>query len=133
MAGGGAADVGLGFLRLAGIGLAYAGYQKVFGGDMSGFADVVGKIGFPVPVVFAWAAALSELVGGTLLVLGLFTRIAAAFAATTMFVAAFIATSSLAFDEPHRELALCFLVITLALACVGPGKWSIDGLLRKAA
>jgi len=128
---GGASDVGLGFLRLAGFGLAYHGYQKVFGGNMSGFADAVEKLGFPRPVVFACAAALSELVGGVLVGLGLFSRFAAAFAAATMFVAAFLQHATDGFEK--RELALAYLVVMLAVACVGPGKWSVDGLLRKAA
>ena len=128
---GGASDVGLGFLRLAGFGLAYHGYQKVFGGNMSSFADGVEKIGFPVPIAFAWAAALSELLGGALVGFGLFTRFAASFAAATMFVAAFLALATESFEK--RELALAYLVVMLALACVGPGKWSIDGLLRKSA
>jgi putative oxidoreductase len=128
---GGASDVGLGFLRFAGFGLAYHGYQKVFGGNMSGFADAVEKIGFPLPYVFAWAAALSELVGGALVGFGLYTRFAASFAAATMFVAAFLALATESFEK--RELALAYLVVMLAIACLGPGKWSVDGLLRKAA
>jgi putative oxidoreductase len=127
---GGASDVGLGFLRLAGFGLAYHGYQKIFGGNMSGFAGDVEKIGFPLPHVFAWMAALSELVGGALVGFGLFTRFAASFAAATMFVAAFLALATESFEK--REQALTYLVVMLALACVGPGKWSIDGLLRKS-
>ncbi len=128
---GGAGDVGLGFLRFAGLGLAYHGYQKVFGGDMSGFAHVVEKIGFPLPVVFAWAAALSELVGGALVLVGLFTRVAAVFAASTMFVAAFIAQATEPFEK--RELALVYLVAMIALSCLGAGKWSVDGVARKGS
>ena len=129
---GGAADVGLGFLRLTGLGLAYHGYQKVFGGDMSDFAGDVKKIGFPAPIAFAWAAALSELVGGALVAIGLYTRVAAALAAATMFVAAFLALPTEPF-KGERELALAYLVATLALACLGAGKWSIDGMARKSA
>lgn len=129
--GGGASDVGLAFLRLAGLGLAYHGYQKVFGGNMSKFASGVEEIGFPLPYVFAWAAALSELVGGALVAVGLFTRFGAAFAAITMFVAAFLAHATDSFET--REKALSYFVIMLCVACIGPGKWSIDGLVRKSA
>ncbi len=129
--GGGASDVGLAFLRLAGFGLAYHGYQKVFGGGMSGMEGAVEKMGFPVPVFFAWCAALSELAGGFLAAIGLFTRAAAAFAAITMFVAAFLAHAT--DDFATREKALSYLVIMLALACIGPGRWSVDGLVRKSA
>ena len=112
---GGASDVGLGFLRLAGLGLAYHGYQKIFGGNMSRFAGGVEDMGFPLPIVFAWAAALSELVGGAL-------------AATTMFVAAFLHHATDDFAE--REKAISYLAIMLALACLGAGKWSIDGMRK---
>ena len=78
---------------LAGLGLAFGhGWGKISslvtgGGDR--FIAGVGALGFPLPGVFAWAAALSEIAGGLLLALGLGTRIAASFAAFTMFVAAF--------------------------------------------
>jgi putative oxidoreductase len=126
---GGATDLGLTFLRLAGIGLAYHGWQKVFGGNMAGLASGVEKIGFPVPVAFAWAAALSELLGGALVAVGLFTRAAAGFAAFTMFVAAFLAHAADPFEK--REMALLYLVIMLCVACLGAGKWSVDGVVRK--
>jgi len=125
---GGASDVGLGFLRLVGLGLAYHGYQKIFGGNMSKFAGGVEDMGFPLPVVFAWAAALSELVGGALVAIGLFTRVAAALAATTMFVAAFLRHATDDFET--REKAISYLAIMLALACLGAGKWSIDGMRK---
>jgi putative oxidoreductase len=126
---GGATDLGLAFLRLAGLGLASHGYQKIFGGHMDGFAGAVKDMGFPLPVVFAWAAAVSELAGGALVAVGLFTRPAAVFGAITMFVAAFLAHATDPFAK--RELALLYLVILLALACCGAGKWSLDAVLPK--
>src|SRR5262245_40421111 len=105
--GGGASDVGLAFLRLAGLGPGYHGYQKIFDGDMSNFASGVEKIGFPAPMAFAWAAALSELAGGALVAVGLFARFGAAFAAITMFVAAFLAHATDGFQK--REMALAYL------------------------
>ena len=131
MAGGGAGDVGLLFLRLAGVGLATHGYTKVFGGGIDGVISAASDMGFPLPAIFGWAAAVSELLGGALVAVGLFTRPAAVFAAITMFVAAFLRHASDSFKE--RELALAYLVILLALACMGPGKWSVDGVARKAA
>jgi putative oxidoreductase len=129
--GGGASDVGLLFLRLAGVGLATHGYRKVFGGEVDGTVAAAKDIGFPLPVVFGWAAAVSELLGGALVAVGLFTRPAAVFAAITMFVAAFLHHATDPFAK--RELALAYLVILLALACMGPGRWSVDGIARKAA
>ena len=131
MAGGGAGDLGLAFLRLAGLGLAYHGYPKVFGGQMSDTVGAVKAINFPLPTVFAWAAGISELGGGILVAVGFFARAGAAFAAITMFVAAFLVQATASFER--RELALVYLVVMLALACQGAGKWSVDGLVRKSS
>jgi putative oxidoreductase len=126
---GGATDLGLAFLRLTGLALASHGYQKVFGGNMAGFTEAVEKLGFPVPVAFAWAAAVSELGGGALVAVGLLTRPAAGLAAITMFVAAFLQHATDPFAK--RELALLYLAAMLALACLGPGKWSLEAVLPK--
>jgi putative oxidoreductase len=129
--GGGASDIGLLFLRLAGVGLATHGYAKIFGGGVSGTVDAAEAMGFPLPVVFGWAAAASELLGGALVAIGLFTRPAAVFAAITMFVAAFLHHA----EDPfaRRELALAYLVILLAIACMGAGRWSVDAIARKGS
>src|SRR5260221_10270001 len=52
------------------------GYSKVFGTPgMVGFTGMVAKIGFPMPVFFAYCAALAEFVGGIAILLGVFTSI----------------------------------------------------------
>ena len=87
-------DIALLLLRLTGLGLAINhgwGILSSFaagGGDR--FIAGVEALGFPMPVIFAWVAALAEFGGGLLLALGLGTRIAASFAAFAMFVAAFL-------------------------------------------
>jgi putative oxidoreductase len=125
------ADFGLAVLRVSGVLLATHGFDKVFGGAarMDGFAKGIDEMGFPVPVVWAWAAALSELVGGAFVALGLFTRLAAFFAAATMFVAAFIRHAPDPFAK--KELALLYLLVMVALVCLGGGRFSVDGLWRK--
>src|SRR3989338_1226728 len=121
-----ALSVGLLWLRvLAGAGIAHHGYGKVFGGHVAGLAEGVAQMGFPMPLVFAWAAALSEFAGGILLVLGLGTRYAAFFVFCTMSVAAFIHHRM----DPlqARELALAYWTISGALIMTGAGKFSVDG------
>ncbi len=122
--------VGLLWLRvLAGLGIAYHGYGKIFEGDMAKFADGIAKMGFPAPMLFAWAAALSELAGGILLALGLGTRFAALAVLTTMGVAVFIRHAQDPFAR--KELALAYGTIAGALLLTGAGPLSLDGLIGR--
>ena len=123
-------SLGLLWLRvIAGAGIAYHGYGKVFGGQMPMMIEGVGKMGFPMPVVFAWAAALSEFLGGILWVLGLGTRFAALFVLITMSVAAFITHAK----DPLqvKELALAYWAISGALLFTGAGSFSFDKKFKK--
>jgi putative oxidoreductase len=127
-----AADIGKLILRLAaGAGMMTHGWPKVFGVDaegarrMIGFTKATAELGFPHPEWFAWAAALSELVGGALLILGLGTRVASFFIACTMTVAIWSNRS----DGFHSmELALLYLAPALLFLLSGPGKKSLDAL-----
>ena len=112
---------------LAGAGIAYHGYGKVFGGHMDRFAAGVAAMGLPLPGFFAWAAALSELVGGICLALGLGTRMAALLILATMLVAAFGKHAGDPFGK--RELALMYGTAALTLLLTGPGKMALDTLL----
>lgn len=123
-------NIGLLIMRVM-IGLMFAthGYQKIFGGRMEGFTGAVESMGFPAPALFAYAAALSELVGGVLIALGLGTRIMAIFAAVTMFVAAFVAHAQDPFDV--KEKALVFLAFFIGLVFTGAGQYSLDAVIAK--
>jgi putative oxidoreductase len=123
-------SAGLLWLRVgAGAGIATHGYGKVFGGHMEKFAGGVAEMGFPMPEVFAWAAALSEFLGGILLVLGLGTRPAAFFVLMTMSVAFFIRHRLDPFKV--KELAFLYWTMSGALVLTGSGAFSLDGLLFK--
>jgi putative oxidoreductase len=124
-------NLGLLWIRVfMGLGISlFHGYGKVFGGRMEQFTEGVGKIGFPSPDLFAWAAALSEFLGGILIALGLGTRIAAFFVFSTMTVAAFIRHASDTFDV--KELALLYGTIAMAIVLIGPGRFSLDYLICK--
>lgn len=124
-------DVGILWLRiLMGSGIAYHGYQKIFGGYMPMLIEGVTKMGFPAPEVFAWAAALSEFVGGLLIVAGLFTRYAALSVFITMTVAAFITHRADAFQV--KELALAYWAMSGALVFLGSGAFGLDSKCCKA-
>jgi putative oxidoreductase len=94
-----------------------------------GFIEAVGDMGFPLPTLFAWAAALTELVGAGMVALGLWTRPAAWSVALTMFVAAFIRHASDPFQV--KELALLYFAVFLFFALFGGGRWSVDAAMRK--
>ncbi len=95
-------------------------------GPQDWFIADVAKMGFPVPIFFAWCAVLSEFFGGILLALGLLARPAAFFNAITTFVAAFI------FHEGDVSgsalLGTVFFALTMGLTLTGPGRISIDYL-----
>lgn len=91
--------------------------------------DGIGTMGFPIPVVFAWCAALSEFLGGLFIAAGLYTRLAAASLAFTMFVAGFIAHAADPFDK--KEMALLYLACSLLLVFQGAGAFSLDRVFRK--
>ncbi|MFN7182172.1 MAG: DoxX family protein [Planctomycetota bacterium] len=121
-------EFGLLWLRvLMGLGIAIHGYNKIFVYGIGKFEESVRQLGFPLPLFFAWAGALSEFVGGILLVLGLGTRIAASFIFITMTVAAFVAHKSDPFSK--KELALAYWVIASSLIFTGPGSFSLDRLI----
>lgn len=98
--------------------------------DLSGFVAGVGRNGMPMPWVMAPVAAMSELVGGLLLALGLWTRLAAIPVAGTMLVAGLWIHRADPFTK--RELAFAYAVVALVLMATGPGKLSVDARLERA-
>ena len=121
------ANVGLALLRIfAGAALVLAhGTGKIPPG---GLVEKAAEIGFPAPTVFAWAAALSEVVGGALLALGLCTRPAAFFIACTMLTALL----GVHLHDPFgtQEKAFLYFFIAIAFLFTGSGDLSVDSLLR---
>ncbi|OGX24171.1 MAG: hypothetical protein A2787_03550 [Omnitrophica WOR_2 bacterium RIFCSPHIGHO2_01_FULL_48_9] len=121
--------LGLLWLRiLMGAGIAYHGYGKVFGGHITMLTEGVTKMGLPFPEIMAWAAALSEFLGGICIALGLFTRPAAFFIFITMSVAAFVVHKA---DPLNiKELALAYWTMAGLLILTGGGKFSIEAILQ---
>jgi putative oxidoreductase len=144
-------DLALLLLRLSGLGLALAhGWSKVerlFAGEAARTIEGVARLGFPQPELFTWAAALSEFVGGLCVALGLATRPAAALAAFTMGVAAFLRHRAhehllVALGMRHAtpetleawgdpEKALLYLAAFLAILAAGPGRYALDARLGR--
>ncbi|MBJ7449557.1 MAG: DoxX family protein [Parachlamydiales bacterium] len=96
-----------------------------------------GKIGLPVPLLSAYAAASVELVCGALLVLGLFSRLVTLPLIATMMIAlgtAHIDALRHIFEDPHaftRQAPFLYLLICIIILVFGPGCLSIDYLLKK--
>ena len=124
-----AADFGLLLLRLGGgIALAWGhGWGKFPVSDK--FVEGVGNLGFPAPVIFAHLAALSELVGGTLIALGLLTRPASFAVLFTMSIAFFLQHGADPFEK--KEKAMLFGLVALTLLFTGAGRYSIDAAANK--
>ena len=98
-------------------------------GPQEWFAQDVARMGFPAPYFFAWCAALSEFIGGILLVLGLLTRPAAFVNSVTTFVAAFVFHQA---DVTGKGLlATLFFALTSAICLAGPGSLSLDAMLSR--
>ena len=83
----------------------------------------------PLPGIIV-AAGVIELVTGTLILLGLFTRPAAFLASGTMAAAYFLGHATQGFwpalNQGEAAIMFCFAVFTLIFT--GPGAWSLDGL-----
>src|SRR3989338_6314111 len=79
----------LGLRMGCGLSLAFAhGIHKIPPPET--FVMMVANLSFPQPYLFAWAASLSELLGGILLAVGLFSRFSSFSIACTMSVAVFL-------------------------------------------
>jgi putative oxidoreductase len=100
------------------------GLQKVFG--------MLGKEAVPLATQ-AGVAGVIELVGGALLILGLFTRPAAFIMSGTMAVAYFMAHAPGGFWPivNKGELAALYAFVFLFLSAAGAGPVSLDALIGK--
>lgn len=87
------------------------------------FADPFG-IG---PKASLGLAIFAEAVCSVLLILGLFTRVAALAGAITMGVAFFIAHNMVLSGPTSGELGFIYMAAYVALFLAGPGRFSVDG------
>lgn len=124
-------SVALGLIRMF-VGLVFVlhGLQKLFVYHYAGVVGMFHQIGIPAPGISAALALAAELVGGFLLLTGLYTRLAAIPVAFMMFVAitqvhlhaGFFAQSG-GFEYP-----LTLLVASIAFVVGGSGAFALDNL-----
>ena len=120
-------------IRLALGGIMFGhGAQKVLGlWGGPGFNAMINNPNAPFPFMKpAWlwwgAAALSEFLGGIMIVLGLFTRVGAFFIACTMITAIFAVHWPAFFGSKGIEYPLALLAMCVALLISGGGLASFD-------
>jgi putative oxidoreductase len=115
---------------VSGLDFAFHGLQKLFGVLTDRALPVLSQL---------WVGGVIELVGGTLIALGLFTRCAAFVASGTMAVAYTQFHWKLHFDQNFfpainkGELALTYAFLFLFIACRGPGRASLASIVHKRA
>ena len=120
-------------LRVA-VGLVFIvhGGQKLFTFGLSGTADIMQKIGIPIATIAAAVVIAAELLGGTAIVAGLWTRFAGAVLAIEMVVAIFAARLGGGFFTPYGyEYELVLLGACITFALTGSGAPSLDSLLHR--
>lgn len=108
------------------VGLMFAcwGAKLIFGM----FGGMTGPLK-PILLVAGWI----ELVGGLLIAFGLLTRVAAFICSGTMAVAYFTVHASVSFFPllNQGEKAVFYCWVFLFIFFYGPGRWSIDALIKK--
>jgi len=100
-------------------------FEKALAGGEIKFYDFLG-IG---PKLSLYLAIGGEFIASLLIILGLYTRLASLPAAFTMFIAGLVVHAN---DGLHKmETALLFFFMFTAIGLLGPGKFSLDYLIRK--
>jgi putative oxidoreductase len=132
----GTQHLGLLILRVGlGVVLGAHGLQKLFGwwggSGVTGFRNSLSDVGYQHADILAYVSAGGEIVAGVLLVLGLFTPIAAA-GALAFLINGLLATASaqpqlFSFFLPHgQEYQVTLIVMAVAVILCGPGRYGLD-------
>ncbi|MDP9201866.1 MAG: DoxX family protein [Gemmatimonadota bacterium] len=103
------------------------GGQKLFVFGLGGTADIMGKLGLPLPFMCAAIVIMVELLGGLAILLGVFARLAGALLAFEMAVAILVARLHGGFFAPYGyEFEFTLLGACLTFALNGPGQMSLE-------
>lgn len=104
--------------------------------DIQGTADYFQSLEIGRPLNVAWTVGTIEVVCGVLLVLGLLSRLAA-LPLVVIFIGAYVTAYSQAiwslftdFDNFTKQPPFLFLLASLTILAFGPGKFSLDYLVR---
>ncbi len=102
------------------------GYAKLFGERAQPFLGGMDFFGIDLGINMLWIAGVIEFFGGALLVLGLFTRLAAFLAALLMVMAYLTAHAAWFPTLNNGELAAMYFLVYFALFAKGAGPLSLD-------
>lgn len=105
------------------------GTQKILGFPASASGT------YPAAFTLIWTAGMLELVGGALLLAGLFTRPVAFVLSGQMAFAYFMGHASKGFFPTLNggDASILFCFVFLYLAAAGSGRFSLDAVLRRRA
>jgi len=100
--------------------------------NIEGIAQWFGSMGYPLPLLNAWMAALTETAGFILLFLGLATRLISIPLMFVMLVAIFTVHigNGFAAGDNGFEIPLYYFLMLFSLLITGPGKISLDAFLE---
>jgi putative oxidoreductase len=105
------------------------GWPKVFGG-LQQYAGFIGGLG--LPPYLGYVSAFTEVVGGAMLIAGLFTRSAATAVMINMAVAVWKVHWAAGFKGPRGyEFPLMLAIAAFALITLGAGSISLDRVLGR--
>lgn len=112
------------------------GMQKLFGvfagPGMTNFAALLAKLGYPMPTGFAWLIALTEFVGGILLVLGLLTRpVALALIIFMLESTRFTSGKGFFWSAGGAEYSILLLLCGVYFLIRGGGPYSLDAKMGR--
>ncbi|MDP9204333.1 MAG: DoxX family protein [Gemmatimonadota bacterium] len=109
------------------------GGQKLFVFGLDGTADIMGKLGLPLPLLSAAVVIAVELLGGLAILLGVVAGLAGALLAFEMVVAILVARFHGGFFAPYGyEFELTLLGACLTFALNGPGRVSLEEIWRRS-
>lgn len=106
------------------------GYSKILGERSQPFLGGADFFGVDLGINMLWVAGVIELFGGALILLGLFTRIAAFFAAVLMVMAYLTAHAAWFPTLNNGELAAMYFLVYFAIFAKGAGPISLDSIWR---
>ncbi len=106
------------------------GKGKMLGPEpgVKGFANYLKSLGFPLPIVFAFIAAIVEFWGAIALIMGVFTKLVAGLMAGLILVATYVGVEQGKEFKGGLEVDLLILTTSLILMTFGSGAYTVTAL-----